>query len=361
MDVGFLSGNKLFQEIEDEIESGKIVVAEIAPAVRVSLGELFGFPEGANVLGKTTTLLKKLGFQHVVDTPLGADIATYYEAEDIKKLLDEKKVKRFPIFNSCCIGWRLYASRQHPELLDHITVIASPQMTIGAISKYYLAHKLRMDPGDIIVVGIMPCSLKKYETLEVMRNGHKYIDHVLTTVELADWAKKKGYDLKKMEDSGLSSLMPSSSKDGVIFGVTGGMTEAVITTLARLYGEKVEVLEFRGDSEIRRKKIRIGKHTLNIAMVYGLHNMETIYSEINQGKTYHLVEVMMCPLGCVGGPGQPVAERKTIMARGNALRTVADEIKERTPLDNPTVKKLIDEYLGKLDRDKLEEMIYFNR
>lgn len=361
MDVGFASGDELFEQIEHEMEAGKIVVAEIAPAVRVSIGELFGMREGTNALGKTVSLLKNLGFQHVVDTPLGADIATYYEAEDIKKLLDERKVRKFPIFNSCCIGWRLYASRQHPEILDHITVIASPQMTIGAVSKYYLAHKLKRDPGDIIVVGVMPCSLKKYETLEVMKNGHKYIDYVITTVELADWAKKKGYDLKKMKDSPLSPLMPNSSKDGVIFGVTGGMTEAVVTTLARLYGKKVEVLEFRGDTEIRTKKIKIGKHTINIAMVYGLHNMEKIYKEIKSGKKYHIVEVMMCPLGCVGGPGQPVAERKTIMARGNALRTVADEIKERTPLDNPTLKKMIDDYLGKLKREELEELIYFNR
>ena len=361
MDVGFSSGDKLFQEIEQEIESGKIVVAEIAPAVRVTLGELFGMREGTNVLGKTATLLKKLGFQHVVDTPLGADIATYYEAKDIKELLDKGNVKKFPIFNSCCIGWRLYASRQHLELLDHITIIASPQMTIGAVSKYYLAHKLKRDPGDIIVVGIMPCSLKKYETLEVMRNGHKYIDYVVTTVELADWAKKKGHDLKKMKDSSLSPLMPASSKDGVIFGVTGGMTEAVVTTLARLYGKKVEVLEFRDDLEIRRKKIKIGKHTFNIAMVYGLQNMEKLYNEIKSGKKYHLVEIMMCPLGCVGGPGQPVADKKTITARGNALRTVADEIKQRTPLDNPTLKKMIDEYLGKLKREELEELIYFNR
>ncbi len=356
-----LSGDALFEKIEEEIKSGKIVVAEIAPAVRVTLGELFEMSAGTNVLGKTVSLLKKLGFHHVVDTPLGADIATYYEAKDIKELLDEGKVKRFPILNSCCIGWRLYASRTHPEILNNITVIASPQMTIGAVSKYYLARKLKKDVKEIVVVGIMPCALKKYETYEVMKNGNKYIDYVITTVELAQWAKKKGHDLKKLEDGALDPLMPTSSKDGVIFGVTGGMTEAVVTTLAQLYGEKTEVLDFRDDMEIRKKKVRIGKHILNIAMVYGFQNFEKLYKEIKEGETYHLVEVMMCPLGCVGGPGQPVADKKTVTARGNALRALADGIEERTPIDNPTVQKLKKEFLDKLDRRELEELIYFNR
>jgi iron only hydrogenase large subunit-like protein len=356
-----LSGDQLFEKIEEEIKSGKIVVAEIAPAVRVTLGELFDMPVGTNVLGKMVSLLKKLGFQHIVDTPLGADIATYYEAEDIKKLLDEGRVKKFPIFNSCCIGWRLYASRTHPEILDHITVIASPQMTIGAVSKYYLAHKLKKNAEDIVVVGIMPCALKKYETYEVMKNGHKYIDYVVTTVELAQWAKKKDYDLNKFPEETLDPLMPTSSKDGVIFGVTGGMTEAVITTLAQLYGEKKEILDFRDDQEIRKQKVKIGKHILNIGMVYGFQNFEKLYREIKEGETYHLVEVMMCPLGCVGGPGQPVAPEKTVVARGNALRALADGIKERTPIDNPTVQKLKKEYLDKLEREHLEELIYFNR
>lgn len=356
-----LSGEKLFERIEEEMKSGKTMVVEIAPAVRVTLGELFDMPVGTNVIGKTASLLKKLGFNHVVDTPLGADIATYYEAEDIKKLLDTGKVKKFPIFNSCCIGWRLYASRKHPEILDNITVIASPQMTMGAVSKYYLAKKLKKDVKDIRVVGIMPCSLKKYETFEVMRNGYKYIDYVVTTVELANWAKKKGYDLKELKDENLDPLMPESSKDGVIFGVSGGMTEAVITTLARLYGEDAEVIDFREEGDIRKKTVKIGKHEVNIAMVYGFQNFEKIYSEIKEGKTYHLVEVMMCPRGCVGGPGQPIAPKETVAARGKALGKAGESIKQLTPLDNPTLKKLIDEYLGKLDRDKLEELIYFNR
>ena len=167
--------------------------------------------------------------------------------------------------------------------------------------------------------------------------------------------------IQKLEDSELDPLMPSSSKDGVIFGVTGGMTEAVVTTLAQLYGEEKEVIDFRDDMEIRKKKVKIGKHVLNIAMIYGLHNFEKLYKEIKEGKKYHIVEVMMCPLGCVGGPGQPVAEKKTITARGNALRALADGIKERTPVDNPTLQKLQKEFLDKLDREHLEELIYFNR
>ncbi|MEM4358903.1 MAG: [Fe-Fe] hydrogenase large subunit C-terminal domain-containing protein [Candidatus Bilamarchaeaceae archaeon] len=356
----FLSGDALFSKLEEEMKSGKILVAEIAPAVRVALGELFGFPAGTNVLGKTVSLLKRLGFHHVIDTPLGADIATYYEAEDIKKMLDSGE-GRFPIFNSCCVGWRIYASHKHPELLNNITIIASPQMTIGAVSKHYLGYKLKTDIENICVVGIMPCALKKYETLEVMKNGRKYIDYVVTTVELAEWAKKKKFDLKEMPDESLDPLMPTSSKDGVIFGVTGGMTEAIVTTLAQLYGEKKEALIFREDEGIRKKKVKIGKHVLNLAIVHGLPNFEKLYNEMKRGESYHLIEVMMCPFGCVGGPGQPIAPKETIITRGRALRQLADGIKERTPIDNPTVQQLIKEYLGRLPREKLEELIYFNR
>ncbi|MFH1221623.1 MAG: [Fe-Fe] hydrogenase large subunit C-terminal domain-containing protein [Candidatus Micrarchaeota archaeon] len=354
-----LYGDELFQKIEEEIAAGKIVVAEIAPAVRVALGELFDM-QTANVTGKTVALLKKLGFTYVIDTPLGADIATYYEAEDIKEML-EKGSGKFPIFNSCCIGWRIYAAKMHPELLGNITIIASPQMTIGAVAKYYIAQKMKVDVDKIVVVGIMPCALKKYETMEVMRNGHKYVDYVVTTVELAQWAKKKQLDLKQLPDEQLSDILPGSSKDGMIFGVTGGMTEAVVTTLAELSGEKKETVDFRDDGEIRKKTMQIGKHTLNIAVVHGLQNFEKLYDEIKAGQQYHFVEIMMCPYGCVGGPGQPVAPKEKVLERAKALRKISDGIKEKTPIDNPALQQLKKEFLDKLDKEKLHELIYFNR
>jgi len=355
-----LYGDELFAEIEKEMNSGKVVIAEIAPAVRVALGELFGLEAGTNVQGKTIALLRRLGFHEVIDTPLGADIATYYEAEDIKKMLDSNSGK-FPIFNSCCIGWRMYAGRMHPELLDYITIVASPQMTIGSVAKYYFAEKLNKKPEEIVIVGIMPCALKKYETMEVMRNGNRYVDYVVTTVELAQWAKKKNIDFLHLPDESFSSLLPTSSKDGIIFGATGGVTEAVITTLARLYGEEATVNEFRDDAEIKRRTVTIGKHTLNIGIVHGLQNFEKLYEEIKAGKTYHLVEVMMCPFGCVGGPGQPQASREKIQQRARSLRQFADSAKEKTPLDNPTMQMLLRDFFNKLPRDKLEELIYFNR
>ncbi|MEM3422129.1 MAG: [Fe-Fe] hydrogenase large subunit C-terminal domain-containing protein [Candidatus Bilamarchaeaceae archaeon] len=353
-------GDALFEKIENEMKSGKIVIAELAPAVRVALGELFGFPVGTNVEGKAITLLKKLGFQEVVDTPLGADISTYYEAEDLKERLDNGGGK-FPIFNSCCIGWRMYAGKMHPELLGNITIVASPQMTIGAVAKYYFAEKLNRKPEDIIIVGVMPCALKKYETLEVMRNGNRYVDYVVTTVELAQWAKKKGIDFNSLPEDKFSSFMPNSSKDGVVFGATGGVTEAIITTLAQMYGEKIEITDFRDNGEIRKKTVKIGKHILNIAIVHGLPNFEKLYEEIKAGQTYHLVEIMMCPFGCVGGPGQPPASKENIQIRAKSLRQSADSKKEKTPLDNETFIKIKKEFLDKLDREKLYELIYFNR
>ena len=328
--------------------------------MRVALGEPFGLQPGENVLGKTVSLLKKLGFAHVVDTPLGADIATYYEAADIKEML-EKGTGKFPIFNSCCIGWRLYAAKMHPELLSHITIIASPQMTIGAVAKYYIAQKLGIDVDKIVIVGVMPCALKKYETMEVMRNGHKYVDYVVTTVELAQWAKKKQIDFLQLPDESLSDIMPHSSKDGMIFGVTGGMTEAVVTTLAEMLGERKEVLDFRDDGEIRRKKIKVGNHILNMAVVYGLQNFEKIYEEIKAGEVYHFVEIMMCTYGCVGGPGQPITPKEKIHERGKALRKLSDGIKEKTPMDNPTLMKLKKEFLDKLGKRQAARAYLFQQ
>jgi len=360
MDLKLLYGDELFEKLEKEAANGKILIAEIAPAVRVAFGELFGLEAGENVQGKIISLLRQLGFYDVVDTPLGADIATYYEAEDIKKMLDSG-AGRFPIFNSCCIGWRMYAAKMHPELLDKITIIASPQMTIGSVAKYYFAAKLNKRPEDIAIVGIMPCALKKYETTEVMKNGQKYVDYVVTTVELAQWAKKKGVDFLSLPNEDFSSLMPIASKDGMIFGVTGGMTEAVVTTLAKLYGERVETMDFRNDNEIKKTAVKIGNHALNIGIVHGFQNFEKLYEEIKAGKEYHLIEVMMCPFGCVGGPGQPPASKEKIQMRGRALRRFADSLKEKTPLDNQAFQKIKKEFLDSLSVEKLRELIYFNR
>ncbi|MDD5336909.1 MAG: [Fe-Fe] hydrogenase large subunit C-terminal domain-containing protein, partial [Candidatus ainarchaeum sp.] len=291
-------------------------------------------------------------------TPLGADIATYYEALDVKERL-ENGTGRYPIFNSCCIGWRMYAQSKHPELLKNITIIASPQMTMGAVARFYIAKKLGRKPGDLAIVGIMPCTLKKNETDEKMKNGHRYVDYAVTTVELGQWAKARGLGLGESGD--ISDIMPFSSGDGMRFGVSGGMSQAVLGTLAGLMGEKMEVLDLSEEGPVKTRSFKIGKHVLNIAIVQGLHNFEKVYDEIKAGKQFHMVEVMMCPYGCVGGPGQPPLALDRIKERRAGLVKAGGETGSRTPLDNPGMKKLIDEFLGKMGRKKLEELIYFNR
>jgi len=360
MKENILFGEPLFRKLEEEKAGGKLMVAEVAPAVRVALGEMFGFEPGRNTMGKIVSLLRKLGFDYVVETPLGADIATYYEAMDVKERL-EKGTGKYPIFNSCCIGWRTYAQAKHPELLKNITIIASPQMTMGAVARFYLAKKLGRKPGDISIVGIMPCTLKKNETDEKMKNGHRYVDYVVTTVELAQWAKGKGLDLARMEDGALSEIMPGSSRDGMVFGVSGGMSDAVLETMAGLMGEKTEVVDLDEDGAIRTKTVKIGKHELNIAVVQGFPNFEKIYDEIQSGKRYHMVEVMMCPYGCVGGPGQPPLALERVKERRAGLVRAGGESRSKTPLDSPGLKALMDEFLETMGRKKLEELIYFNR
>ncbi len=356
----------LFKALEKELsDPNKLVAIQIAPAVRVSIGEEFGYPPGTDLTKKTVGLLKALGFDHVVDTPLGADINMYEEAYEILHALERNDESYFPVFNSCCIGWRLYCSRTHEKICRHISPIASPHMITGSIINYYLGKKLNKPPKDIVSVSVMPCTLKKYETLEQFPDGNRYVDYVLTTHELAEFAKKKGLDLKSIPEGEFSSILPDSSKDGVIFGVTGGLVEALLTTMAHILDvEKEDETFFRNDKTIKERQVKLGKHTLNVITVYGAANFEKVFKQIQEGKKFHFVEVMNCPYGCVGGPGQPLpVNTKKLEARAAGLRKAAD--KKRTlatvPQENPTLQTLYKELLGRPGSKTAHELLYFHK
>lgn len=357
---------ELFAALEKELANPEnTVVVQIAPAVRVALGEEFGYKPGEDLTFKTVGLLQALGFHHVVDTPLGADINIYEEAYEILHALERGDDDYFPVFNSCCIGWRLYCSRAHQKICKHISPIASPHMITGSVINHYFSMKLNKPRKNIISVSVMPCVLKKYETLERFPDDDPYVDYVLTTHELAEWAKKRGLDLRKVKEGKFSELLPTSSKDGVVFGVTGGLVEALLTTMAHILEVEKETESFRTNDFVKERTVKLGEYTLNVVSIHGFANFEKVLKQMESGeKKFHFVEVMNCPYGCVGGPGQPLPVNDEILkARAEGLRAAADKKRDSAvvPQENLTLKKLYRELLERPGSEKAQYLLYFHK
>ncbi len=352
----------LINAIEAEKKKGKVLVAQLAPAVRITLGEEFGYNVGEDLTKKCVGLLKTLGFDIVIDTPLGADIAVYEEVHILKELLDSKDLSYFPMFNSCCIGWKMYAKRMHLDLMPHVSSIGSPNQIVGSIAKNYLAYQQNKYPDDIVVVGIMPCTLKKFETLNTFehKKGNtivklKYVDYVVTTTELAEWSRKKNIDFSQVAEY---EMINPASKEGTIFGVTGGISEAFINAFAKYIGEEKEILDFRQDEKSRKYKVKIGNYELSVAIVFGVGQLEHILEDIENGEFFHFVEVMYCNSGCVGGPGQPRASDTTIEERAKAMRNCSDKIKKTTCFDNGALLEMYKNLNMKPNNAKAKEMFF---
>jgi NADH-quinone oxidoreductase subunit G len=331
----------LLEKVESALKSNKTVIVQIAPALRVSLGEIFNCPVGEDNTKKVIGVLKQLGFNHVIDTSLGADVASYLEAQEFIKYLKEKNDMVFPKFNSCCIGWMLYVKKKHPELINSMCPVMSPNLIAGGLAKLYMSKKLGKKPEDIIVVSIMPCSIKKHETLNLSKEGMKYVDYILTTNELGEWIKKKEINFKEVKEQDFDSILPESSKCGIIFGATGGVTESIVSATAHLLNEKMEVKDLRNDSDIYRKKYKLGNHEISVAKVWGYKNLELLLEEVEKGEFYHFIEVMQCPMGCVGGPGQPFTTPENIKKRAEGMRTTSQKSLVPTSVEIKEIENII--------------------
>jgi iron only hydrogenase large subunit-like protein len=296
-----------------------------------------------------------------MDTPLGADINIYEEANHIIDALERKDEEYFPVFNSCCIGWRLYCKNKHPELYHLVSPIASPHMVTGSAAKHILSKKLGVPLNKICMVSVMPCALKKYEVRERLPSGERYVDYVLTTRELGDWAKKRGLGIMDAKEEKFSEYFPDSTKDGVIFGATGGIIEALLTTLACKMGVETKRIKFRGDEQVKHLCVQLGEHKLNFASIYGVQNLDRILGEIEEGTTYHFVEVMNCPYGCVGGPGQPLpANEERYAARAHGLRAAADKKPLKCPLGKMSVAQVYKELGIEPGSREAQRIFYFH-
>lgn len=334
-------------------EADKHVVVQVAPSIRVSVGDEFNMPAGENVTGKMVASLRRMGFDKVFDTNFAADLTIMEEGNELVERIEKNGV--LPMITSCCPGWINYAEIYSPSILKNLSSCKSPQQMFGAISKSYYSEKFGVSSEDIVTVSIMPCTAKKYEAnrSEMKTNGVKEVDFVLTTREFARMINTANIDFRNIKEEEFDSPLGIASGAGALFGATGGVMEAALrTAYTLLTDEKLESIEFkevRGMKGVKEAVININDVPIKIAAVHGISNVKNIIEQIENGTVeYSFIEVMACVGGCVGGGGQPVGS--TLKAKEKRLEQIyrIDERKEiRESHKNPEIIKLYSEYLGK--------------
>ena len=363
-------------KVDQAMKEGKYVVVQTAPAVRAALGEEFGMPIGSLVTGKMVSALKRLGFKKVFDTNFAADLTIMEEATELLGRIQNGG--KLPMITSCSPGWVNYAEYNYGDLLGHLSSCKSPHEMFGAILKSYYAEKNGIDPKNMFVVSIMPCTAKKYEKErpELSVNGLKDVDAVLTTRELGKLIKRSGINFVKLPDSEFDNdIVGDYTGAGVIFGTTGGVMEAALRTAAfKLTGkelDKAELHEVRGLQGIKEASYNLGGIQVNVAVAHGMKNAKVLLDEIKAGTSkYHFIEIMGCPGGCVAGGGQPYVkpcflpnEDVDILDTFKAKRAAAlyneDESKAlRVSHKNPQVIELYNAFLGEPNSHKAHELLH---
>lgn len=343
----------------------KIVVAQIAPAVRVGIGEEFGQEAGISELGKTVTALKRIGFDHVFDTSFAADLTTVEEATEIIGRIQNNG--KLPVFTSCCPAWVKYAEVYHQDMLPHLSTCKSPQAMLGAVLRKVLPLTYGYDSKDIVIVSIMPCTAKKFEVgrEELGQDDLSDVDFAVTSTELADMIKTAGLNFLKLPDTPCDDPFGLEPGSGVIFGTSGGVTEAVLRyTAEKLTGKKREDVRFiavRGEKGIREAKIELDDIELRLCQVHGLANARHVIEDIQSGaKQYHVVEVMACPNGCINGGGQPYTLRPDVVipARINGIYKHDESLSVQTPQDNTALTDIYEKYIGEVGGKEAHKMLH---
>lgn len=340
----------------------KIVIAQMAPSVRASIGEEFGLEPGINLEKKMFTAFRKLGFDKVFDVNMGADITTMIEAEELVERIKNNGV--LPMFTSCCPGWVKFLEFYYPEMIPHLTTARSPQIHAGAAYKTWWAEKEKIDPKKIVVVSFMPCTSKKYEAghEKLKIDGWLPVDYVLTTRETAILLKKHNLNLPELEDGQLDDAGIYSGA-AAIYGASGGVMESALRTAAwMLEGKnlpKLELTQVRGMKGIKKTVIELKGVRLKAAVVAMPKNAHIILQEIKQNpRAYGYVEFMACPGGCIGGGGQPVPSTEKIIAQRIAgLYKIDDGMTMRTAHENPVVKKFMT-YVEAQTKDRKSQLLH---
>lgn len=346
------------------VDPAKKVVFFTAPSVRATLGEAFGLPVGTNVEGKMVTAVKQLGDVECFNMDTTADLTIMEEANELLDRL--KKGGTTPMFTSCCPGWIKFCEHYYPEFLPNLSSCKSPQEMFSAVLKTYYCQKNGIDPKDLYVVSVIPCTAKKYERTREELGG--YTDATLTTRELAKMIKEAGIDFVNLDDTPYDEPFGIASGAGAIFGATGGVMEAALRTAAMALGgdgSAIEFKEVRGTKGIKEAEYTVGKTTVKVAVASGLANARTVLEDIKSGKKqYTFVEVMACPGGCINGGGQPYVhdevrnnvDLKTL--RAQALYDYDRDCEQRCSHDNATVTKLYEEFFGAPNSHKAHELLH---
>lgn len=347
----------------------KFVVVHTAPSIRVTLGECFGMHIGTNVQGKMVAALRRLGFDKVFDTDFGADLTIVEEANEFLGRVQNDGV--LPMITSCSPGWIKYCEHYYPDMLDHLSTCKSPQQMSGAIIKTWYAEKMGIDPKDIVVVGIMPCTAKKFETKrdDQAASGYPDVDYSLTTRELGRMIESAGIYFKHLPDEEFDNPLGDSTGAAVIFGATGGVMEAALrTAVEKLSGEELKSLDFtevRGTDGIKEASYTVNGMEVKVCVVSGLANANTIMEKVKNGTAdYHFIEIMGCPGGCVNGGGQPIQHAVVrnfvdLRARRAAALYEADkDMPLRKSHESEAVKRLYDEFLGEPGSHKAHEVLH---
>lgn len=363
--VGALYEKSDLDKVWDVIENkNKHVVVQIAPAVRVSLGEEFGMAPGTIVTGKMVSFLKKIGFDKVFDTDFTADLTIIEEGNELIHRLSNNG--KLPMITSCSPGWIRFVEYFYPELLGHLSSCKSPQQMFGALAKTYYAEKHDINPEDIVVVSIMPCTAKKSEAIreEMTDSGFKDVDIVITTRELARMVKQSGMDINKLEEEKFDNPFGITTGAGVIFGATGGVMEAALRTVYEVVtNDELENIEFnavRGLKGFKESKVQVGDLLVKVAVVNGLDNARKILEMIKEGKAdYHFIEVMCCPGGCIGGGGQPIPGTNEVkQLRVDGIYKADGSMELRKSHKNPVVMRLYEEFLEKPLGEKSHKLLH---
>ncbi|MCR1899887.1 NADH-dependent [FeFe] hydrogenase, group A6 [Irregularibacter muris] len=369
--VGALKEKDEIDKVWDVIgDPKKHVLVQTAPAVRAALGEEFGLPMGSRVTGKMVAALKRLGFDKVFDTDFGADLTIMEEGTELLNRLQNDG--KLPMITSCSPGWVKYCEHNYPDLLEHLSSCKSPAHMLGAVLKTYYAEQNSINPEDITVVSIMPCTSKKFEAQrpEHEHEGLRDVDISLTTRELARMIKEAGITFNNLPDEDFDHFFGDYTGAGVIFGATGGVMEAALRTVADvLKGKDVEKLEYkevRGVEGIKEAEVQITDDLkLKVAIASGGKNLKAIMDKVRSGEAdYHFIELMACPGGCVCGGGQPIIDAKTKMdidprvERAKALYEEDVLLPLRKSHLNPSIQRLYKEFLGEPNSHLSHELLH---
>ena len=347
----------------------KYVVFQTAPAVRVAIGEEFGMPIGTRCTGKMVSAIRRLGADKVFDVDFAADLTIMEEGTELLNRIKNGGV--LPMITSCSPGWIKYCETFYPDFIPNLSTCKSPNQMQGAVTKTYFAKQNDLDPRDIYVVSVMPCTAKKFEIArpEFGRDGYRDVDANLTTRELARMIRQAGLDFVHLPEEEFDDMLGESTGAGVIFGVTGGVMEAALRTVVDvLTGEDMPRLEYddvRGLEGIKEATVNVNGTDINVAIVHGTANAAKLLNAIRAGeKTYHFIEVMGCPGGCVTGGGQPIVDARTRYyvdpraARAAATYSEDESMAIRKSHKNPAVQKLYAEFLGEPNSHIAHELLH---